>query len=190
MSHIMQAAATIAHDRAELGRLLRSVAAGERKALADLYARTSAKLYGICFRLLGNESEAEDVLQEAYLTVWRKAKAFDPDLASPITWLAILARNKAIDRLRVRRVSEPIEAAAEIPDTGPSADLLAEAAQDRARLAACLGELEDRQGALIRSAFLDGASYPELAERERVPLATMKSWMRRSLLRLRGCLER
>ena len=190
MTDIMQAIAIASHDRAELSRLLRDVAAGEKKALADLYARTSSKLFGICVRLLGSESEAEDVLQDAYLTVWRRAGAFDPDRASPITWLAVLARNKAIDRLRLRRISEPIEAAAEIADKDPTADLVAEAAEDRARLASCMGELEERHRVLIRAAFLDGASYPELAEREQVPLPTMKSWIRRSLIRLRGCLER
>jgi RNA polymerase sigma-70 factor (ECF subfamily) len=178
-------------DRGELDSLLRDVAAGEPGALAALYARTSAKLYGICLRLLGNESEAEDVLQETFLTVWRKASAFDPSRASPITWLAVLARNKALDRLRQRRAGgEPIEAAAGIADDSPTADTLVEAAQDRERLAGCLGELEAHHGVLIRAAFLDGASYPELAERESVPLGTMKSWIRRSLMRLRGCLER
>jgi RNA polymerase sigma-70 factor (ECF subfamily) len=178
-------------DRGEIATLLGAVAEGEQRALADLYARTSAKLYGICLRLLGNESEAEDVLQETFLTVWRKASAFDPSRASPITWLAVLARNKALDRLRQRRAGgEPIEAAAQIADDSPTADSLVEAAEDRERLAGCLSELEARHGALIRAAFLDGASYPELAERESVPLGTMKSWMRRSLTRLRGCLER
>jgi len=191
MMGAMNEAAIVSQDRAELGRLLRSVASGEKAALEDLYARTSAKLYGICLRLLGNPNEAEDVLQETYLTVWRKAGSFDPERASPITWLAVLTRNKAIDRLRRRSAaSEPIEAAAEIADDRPSADSLVEAAEDRARLAGCLGELEPRHGALIRAAFADGLSYSQLAERESVPLGTMKSWMRRSLLRLRGCLER
>jgi RNA polymerase sigma-70 factor (ECF subfamily) len=175
----------------DLAALLRGVAAGDKTALARLYERSSAKLYGICLRLLGSEAEAEEILQETYLTVWRKAAAFDPSRASAITWLSVLARNKALDRLRRRRLtSEPIEAAAELADDSPTADRLAEAAEDRVRLASCLGELEERHRILIRAAFVDGATYPELAEREQVPLGTMKSWMRRSLLRLRGCLER
>ena len=174
----------------ELDPLLRSVATGDRRALADLYRRTSAKLYGICVRLLGSQAEAEEVLQEVYVTVWRKAERFDPTKASPITWLAVLARNKAIDRLRRRRPeTNPINDAAEIADEQPSALEVLESAQERDRLNGCLEELEDRQRLMIRAAFLDGATYPELAEREGVPLGTMKSWIRRGLLRLRGCLQ-
>ena len=102
----------------------------------------------------------------------------------------MVARNKAIDRLRRRTLpSEAIDAAAEIADDGPTAFDLVQQGQDSARLAGCLDELEEKPRAMIRAAFLDGASYPELAEREGVPLGTMKSWIRRALLRLRGCLE-
>jgi RNA polymerase sigma-70 factor (ECF subfamily) len=193
MTQVMASPANLAlvQQRSELDGLLSAVASGSQDALADLYARTSAKLYGICLRLLGSDGEAEEVLQDTYLTIWRKAAMFDPDRASAITWLAVLARNKAVDRLRLRRAgSEPIEAAAAIADDSPTADFLVEAAQDRERLAACLGELDARDNGLIRAAFLDGTSYPELARCEAVPLGTMKSWIRRSLLRLRGCLER
>ena len=175
---------------AELVTLLEAIAAGDRTALSALYDRTSAKLYGICLRLLGSEPEAEDALQETYVTVWRNAARFDPGKAGAITWLAVVARNKAIDRLRRRTLpSEAIDAAAEIADDGPTAFDLVQQGQDSARLAGCLDELEEKPRAMIRAAFLDGASYPELAEREGVPLGTMKSWIRRALLRLRGCLE-
>ena len=176
---------------AQLVQLLDSVARGDRAALATLYDRTSAKLYGICLRLLGNDAEAEDALQEAYVTVWRNAARFDPAKASAVTWMAVVARNKAIDRLR-RRVlpTETIEAATEVADESPTAFEVVQQNQDAARLAGCLEELEDKPRAMIRAAFLDGASYPDLAQREGVPLGTMKSWIRRGLLRLRGCLER
>ncbi|HEY0165317.1 MAG TPA: sigma-70 family RNA polymerase sigma factor [Sphingomicrobium sp.] len=171
--------------------LMHSVASGNRGALAELYSRTSAKLFGICLRVLGSEAEAEEVLQEIYLTVWDKAGRFDEGKASPITWLAVLARNKAIDRLRVRRIAtDPIEEASGVRDDNPSALDVLETAQEQQRLAGCLDELDEQQRAMIRSAFLDGATYPELAEREGVPLGTMKSWIRRGLLRLRGCLQR
>ena len=174
-----------------LNPLMRSVAAGNRGALAELYNRTSAKLFGICVRVLGSEAEAEEVLQEVYLTVWDKAGRFEEGKASPITWLAVLARNKAIDRLRVRRIAtDPIENASEVRDLNPSALDVLESVQEQQRLANCFEELDDQQRAMIRSAFLDGATYPELAEREGVPLGTMKSWIRRGLLRLRGCLQR
>jgi RNA polymerase sigma factor (sigma-70 family) len=171
--------------------LLASIADGNKQALSVLYDRTSAKLYGICLRLLGDAAEAQDVLQDVYLTIWRKAGRFEPSKASAITWLAVLTRNKSIDRLRQRRAgTEDLEAAAEIADGGPSAVQLIEQAEDRSRLMHCLDELDERPRTMIRAAFLDGASYPELAEREGVPLPTMKSWIRRGLLRLRGCMER
>lgn len=178
-------------ERNPLAPLLSAVAGGDRGALGTLYERTSAKLYGICLRVLGSEAEAEEALQEAYLAVWRRAETYDPARAGAIAWLAVLARNKAIDRLRRRsQPSAPLDAAEQVPDDAPSALDLIESAEDGARLAACLGELEEKQQALIRAAFWSGASYPELAEREAVPLGTMKSWIRRSLIRLRGCLER
>ena len=176
---------------AELRNLIAAVSSGDRAAFSVLYERTSAKLYGICLRLLRDEAEAQDVLQDAYVTVWRKAARFDPAKASAITWLAVLARNKAIDRLRLRRVATAdLDAAAETEDESPSAFEVVQQQQDSARLTDCLGELDERPRAMIRAAFLDGATYPELAEREGVPLGTMKSWIRRGLQRLRGCLER
>jgi RNA polymerase sigma-70 factor (ECF subfamily) len=174
----------------DLAVLMRSVAAGDRGAFRAVYERTSAKLYGICLRLLGSEAEAQDVLQEAYVTVWRSAARFDAAKASAITWLAVVARNKAIDRLRQRRPEgDQLDAAAEIADEGPLATAVIEQQEDSRRLAHCHDQLEERSRAMIRAAFLDGATYPELAEREGVPLGTMKSWIRRGLLRLRGCLE-
>lgn len=174
----------------ELVPLLHSVAAGDRDALSTLYERTSAKMFGICSRLLDNRGEAEEVLQDVYLTVWRNAGRFDSAKASPITWLAVLTRNRAIDRLRVRRVATaPLDHAAEIADERDSAFDLLEREQEVERLTQCLDELEERQRTMIRAAFLDGATYPQLAERESVPLGTMKSWIRRGLMRLKGCLE-
>lgn len=175
----------------ELVGLLDSVSRGDREAFSTLYQRTSAKLYGICLRLLGTEAEAQDALQEVYVLVWQKAGKFDSAKASAITWLAVLARNKALDRLRRRRsVSEGLDAASEVEDDSPSAFDIVGQAQDAERLGHCLEELDERARNMIRAAFLDGASYPELAEREDVPLGTMKSWIRRGLQRLRGCLER
>lgn len=174
----------------ELAAVMASVAGGDRGAFRILYQRTSAKLYGICLRLVGGEAEAQDVLQEVYVTVWRKAAQFDPGRAGVVTWLATLARNRAIDRLRARRLpADELDAAAEIADDAPSAFDVLDHEQDAARLSHCLDELEERARQMIRAAFFDGATYAELASREEVPLGTMKSWIRRGLLRLRGCLE-
>lgn len=178
-------------ERAQLSGLLLAVAARDRLALKALYDRTSAKLYGICLRVLGNEADAQDALQDVFVTVWRKAAVFDRSRASPITWLAVIARNKAIDRLRRRRApADRLDAIAELPDDAPSALDIIEESEDANRLANCLGELDERARSMIRSAFFDGATYAELAQREAVPLPTMKSWIRRGLQRLRGCMER
>ncbi len=178
--------------RARLVAGIRRCAAGERAALQELYRDTSAKLYGVCLRILGDRTEAEDVLQETYIAVWRQAARFDPQRASPITWLATIARNRAIDRLRSSarfRSSEPIEAANETADCAPLASEVVARSQEHAALLRCLGELEPQQADCVRTAFFEGLTYDALAKRMGVPPGTMKSWMRRSLMRLRGCLE-
>lgn len=172
---------------------LLKVAQGDREALHDVYARTSAKLFGVCLRILGDRGEAEDALQEIYLVVWRRAGSFDPGRASPITWLSVLARNRAIDMLRASgrpRTTEPIERALDVPDSEPDALAALEAGQERSQLMGCVEELEKRQAEAIRAAFFAGLSYAELAARAAMPLGTMKSLIRRGLLRLRECLER
>jgi RNA polymerase sigma factor (sigma-70 family) len=179
--------------RKQLAAAIRRVAGGDRAALRLVYDETAAKLFGVCLRILHDRSEAEDVLQEVYLGVWRKAASFDETRASPITWLVAMARNRAIDRLRsgtVARLSEPIEAADAVSDSSPLAEEVVEKDQERARLSACLDELEGRVAAAIRSAFIDGATYEELARAKGVPLGTMKSLIRRGLAKLRACLER
>src|SRR5262245_7587573 len=172
---------------------LARVAGGDRAALRLVYQDTSAKLFGVCLRILKDRSEAEDVLQDVYVTVWRKAATFDPGRASAITWLVAIARNRAIDRLRARGAGgrpEPIEAADAVSDPAPVAVERVELAQQYQRLARCLEELDARHSTAIRAAFLDGATYEELAARMNVPVGTMKSWIRRGLLKLRACLER
>ena len=169
------------------------VARGDPSALRALYRNTSAKLFGVCLRILGDRGEAEEVLQEVYVTVWRKAHLFDAGRGlSPMTWLVALARNKAIDRLRSagrQRRTEPLEAAGEIVDPATGAQETLEQAGERGRLDACLAQLDARQQLVIRTAFFEGASYPELAGRMGTPLGTLKSWIRRGLLKLRACLE-
>lgn len=181
-----------AEPRGALSDDLSRIGRGEAAALKQVYDKTSAKLFGICLRILGEPSEAEDVLQEVYLTVWRNAATFDRGRASPITWLSTIARNRAIDRLRTRHLgrSAPIEAAFAVPDAAPSAQSGLETAEGSAQLQACLAELDGPLQSAIRAAFLEGHTYDALAQRAGVPLGTMKSWIRRSLIKLRACLER
>jgi RNA polymerase sigma factor (sigma-70 family) len=179
-------------NRSLIAAALGRIPDGDRAALQTVYRLTSAKLFGVCLRILSDRSEAEDVLQEVYVTVWRKAATFDPGRASPITWMVAIARTRSIDRLRATAMSrrtDPIEAADAVSDPAPAAIERLELAQQHKRLTGCLEELEARHSAAIRAAFLDGATYEELAARMSVPLGTMKSWIRRGLLKLRACLE-
>ena len=179
-------------DRDRLITALARVAGRARRALRQVYAMTSAKLFGICLRICADRDAAEDILQDVYIKVWNRADRFDAGRASPITWLCAIARNTAIDWCRSSRRPgmAPEEAAAEVADAAPLADMVIERDQHSARMFACLDELEARQRVAIRSAFLDGLTYAQLADRMAVPLGTMKSWIRRGLLKLKGCLER
>jgi len=176
---------------APLEALLSQVALGSREAFEALYRGTSSQLFGICVRVLTERSEAEDALQDVFTTVWRKAAQFDATRASAIAWLAMIARNKAIDRLRslpARKERTDIELAQELEDPGASPPQQAQTASDRVRLERCLDQLEPRRRALIRAAFFEGSTYEELATRLESPLGSIKSWIRRSLLQLRECL--
>ena len=163
----------------------------DRAAFATLYQLTSAKLFGVCLRICGDRQAAEDVLSEVYLTIWRRAGAFEPGRASPISWLATIARNRAIDwrRSTGRKPAVSLDAAPDVADDAPSAeDQLVQGEADQ-RLHLCLDQLDDKQRGAIRTAFFDGMTYAELAERDGVPLGTMKSWVRRGLMRLKDCLR-
>jgi len=179
--------------RTRLAAALAMVGRGDRAALRQVYEMTAAKLFGICLRICGERASAEDVLQTVYIKVWERAGQFDAARASPITWLATIARNAAIDWRRsvagrAARDTLPEQAAFAVADDTPRADQSLVAAEEGDRLHHCLGELEDRTRVCIRAAFFDGSTYAELAARENVPLGTMKSWIRRGLLRLKDCL--
>lgn len=180
-----------ARDRLSL--LLRLVAAGDHAAMEEVYRLTSARLYGLLLRMLPERVAADEVLQETYLTVWRRADGFVAGKSSPMSWLIAIARNKAIDRLRSdskTAKNSSLDSLVEEPvDDRPSPLRLLEADQERQQLHWCLDQLEERQREAIRSAFFSGLTYQELAERSSVPLGTMKSWIRRGLLRLKACLE-
>lgn len=163
----------------------------DRDAFRAVYRMTSAKLFGICLRICVDRQGAEDVLHDVYLTIWNRAGAYQPGRASPISWLATIARNRAIDwrRRQGRTRAAPLAEADTIPDGAARQDDLLLADEANARLHECLEGIEVRQRSAIRSAFFGGLTYAELAERQAVPLGTMKSWVRRGLLALRGCLD-
>jgi RNA polymerase sigma-70 factor (ECF subfamily) len=179
-------------NRKLIAAALTAAGRGERNALQTIYRLTAAKLFAVCMRILGERGEAEDVLQEVYMTVWRKAGTFDPAFSSPMTWLIAIARNRAIDHLRARgqnRRMDPIEEAVELADDKPTADAALQSAQEQARLQYCIDSLAGHERAALRGAFFDGNTYEELAERMKVPLGTMKSWIRRAMIKLKACLE-
>jgi RNA polymerase sigma-70 factor, ECF subfamily len=178
--------------RVSLEVLLVQVALGNRAAFAELYQGTASRLFGICLRVLNQRSEAEDALQEVYTAVWRKSAQFDPSKASATAWLGMIARNKAIDRLRslpFQQSRAGLEAADDVEDSTASPLQAAQQETDRARLEHCLERLEPKRRSLIRSAFFDGLTYEELAAKIEAPLGSIKSWIRRGLLQLRECLD-
>ena len=178
--------------RAHLVEMLIRTGNEDRVAFRELYRLTAGKLFGICLRICDDRQSAEDVLHDVYLVIWKRAGAYEPGRASPITWLATIARNRAIDWRRAQGVrrTAPIEAAPDLADEAPLASDAIEKGQSVDRLHHCLDELEGDQRTAIDTAFFEGATYAELAERRGVPLGTMKSWVRRGLARLRECLER
>jgi RNA polymerase sigma-70 factor (ECF subfamily) len=185
----------------ELAHLLARTGLGDRAAFASLYDRTSSHLFAVVLRIQRDRGVAEDVLQEIYVSVWKAASGFDAARAQPLTWLTSVARNRAIDSLR-RAQAQPVfqstsrgdddegpDLEAELADeaAGP-ADLL-ERARDARQLMQCLEGLTPPQRQSVALAFFDGLSHSEVAERMREPLGTVKSWVRRALAALRGCLD-
>ena len=176
----------------QLEDLIARVALGDRAAFDSLYEATSAKLHAVCLAVLKDRPEAEDTLQEVYIRVWQGASRYAANGLSPMTWLITIARNRAIDRLRARRgqpAHAPAEAAADLPASQPSPEMAAIRAQERRLLGDCLSRLESAQAGAVRAVYLEGMSYADLAAREGMALNTLRSWLRRSLLRLKDCVS-
>jgi RNA polymerase sigma-70 factor (ECF subfamily) len=142
----------------------------------------------VLLRLLRNRAEAEDALQDVYVKVWNNAATFQSTQNSAMPWLITIARNHAIDRIRAGKVGlVDITSVPDIQDSAPDPERSAMASSDMRRIDGCLDQIES--AAAIRGAYIDGLSYQELADRFKVPLNTMRTWLRRGLMRLRDCLE-
>ncbi|WP_112320565.1 sigma-70 family RNA polymerase sigma factor [Oceanibium sediminis] len=175
----------------EINQLIARVALRDRAAFAALYDATSAKLYGVCLRILRDKADAEEALQEVYVRVWMNASRFVAAETSPLSWLAAIARNHAIDRIRARKPqSVDIDDAFDLADDAPGPEEAAINASEGGRIERCFDELPEDRAAAVRAAYVEGYSYHELAEQHAVPVNTMRTWLRRSLLKLRACLER
>lgn len=184
------------------------VAALDRTAFDELYRATSAALFGVVLRINGDRACAEEVLQEVYITAWRQASSYDGTQGKVMTWLTTIARHRAIDSLR-RKSAQPVTISRfggladesgggedEIdlldgmssPERSPL-ELLDDANRAHA-LAHCMDQLSGEQRSSLALAYYQGLSHAEVAEHMHQPLGTVKSWVRRGLLSLRGCLDR
>lgn len=177
--------------RALLTQALVRTGKGDRSAFEAVYKATSAKLFGVCLRIFGDRNEAEEALQDAYITIWNKAASFEAGRASPISWLVTVTRNRAIDRLRAKGKSSfaPLEEAIDTEDPAPLAEAQLIEIGEEKTLYGCIDGLERRDAHFIKSAFMRGVTYADLAAREGEPLGTVKSRIRRALLKLRTCME-
>jgi len=181
-----------AHSTGEGGRRADSEA-----ALRELYDLTSAKLYGVALRVVGNRNWAEDVLQEAYLNIWRIAGDYRAHISPPMAWMGVIVRSRALDFLR-RRTSERADAALALDDAisetvagdSPNPMDTTQASEQAWALHECLRKLEAKQREVVSLAYLRDLSHGELSEQLKLPLGTVKTWIRRGLEQLRGCMAR
>ncbi len=188
---------TAPNSDAELMALIDRVGTGDQGALKSLYEKTSSKLYGLAVRVVGNREWAEDVLQEAYLTIWRVACDYRAALSPPMAWLGLIVRSRALDFLR-RRTADRAHLTQELDETlsdtlqGDAADPMntTQASEQAWALHQCLGRLEKRQREVVSMAYLRDLSHGELSAQLKLPLGTVKTWIRRGLEQLRGCMAR
>jgi RNA polymerase sigma-70 factor, ECF subfamily len=170
--------------------LIAGVANADRECFRQLYSQAGAKLFGVALRILNDRTEAEDAVQEVFTRVWINARRYDAAKARGMTWLIAVTRNHSIDRLRARPApSEGEEAMLSVRDRNPGAEAQVVAKGEARRIADCFATLEPARAEAIRGAYLNGLSYEALSARHDVPLNTMRSWLRRGLMKLKECLD-
>lgn len=171
--------------------LIGRVALGDRRAFVALYNQTGPKLLSICLRILRDRAEAEEALQEVYISIWQRAGSFTAASGAPSVWLAAIARNRAIDVLRARKpIADELDSAYDLADSAPDPEMQTVTKDEGRRIDTCMEELEADRAVAVKRAYVEGLSYQELADQFGVPLNTMRTWLRRSLLKLRECMER
>ncbi len=177
-----------------LAELLSQCGLKNQRAFSELYSLTSPKLFGVALRILRRQDWAEEVLQECYMNIWNHAADYAAAKSAPLTWMTSIVRNRCLDWLRrpqQEATGDEYEIAVEAwqdENPGPVEQLMASG--DAAALGHCLKELDARQRQGIMLAFFHGMSHAEVADHMKQPLGTVKTWVRRGLERLKGCLEK
>ena len=177
-----------------LAALLARVAGEDAAALRSLYDLTSSKLFGVALRILVKREWAEEALQDAFVSIWRNAGDYRESLAAPMTWMAAIVRNRALDVLRRQKTSaagqtewsESLDEVLAGPDPDPADTALL--SQEARRLAICMARLDANQRQAVALAYMRDQSHSEIAEVLKVPLGTVKSWVRRGLEKLKTCM--
>jgi RNA polymerase sigma-70 factor (ECF subfamily) len=186
-------AATTAADRnaAEIQRLLAAVKDQDAEAFRSLYDLTSRHLMGVIMRTCRDRQIAEDVLQEVFVQIWRRGHLYDPAMGPGLAWLTVLARRRAIDAVRslVRRTRMTSDLGPDILDSLPAIAADPDQPADLRRLLRCLDRLDSSNRRAILLAYYEGWSREELALHFQRPEGTIKTWLRRSLIALRACME-
>ena len=185
----------LAERSALLATLLARVALADQRAFEELYRHTASHLYGVALRIVRNTSIAEEILQEAYVNVWHHAGTYNASKSQPLTWLTSIVRNRALDQMRRRELDaasltrDDDDGDADFPMDAPTAVEMLIAAADAREVRDCVETLDAATKQAVALAFFHGLSHGELAGHLRVPLGTVKSWIRRGLDKLRRCLE-
>ena len=177
--------------------LIDRIALADEKALRELYEMTSSKLYGVAVRVVTNREWAEDVLQEAFINIWKIAGDYKATLSPPMAWMALVVRSRGLDFLR-RRASERADRMQEldevISDTvagdSPNPMDVAQASEQAKALHDCLSLLDNKPREVVSLTYMRDMSHGELAEQLKLPLGTVKTWIRRGLEQLRGCMAK